>query len=463
MKTIKSGALMALVFLLSSCGEQLVEFPKAPTGTVIAPTVVSTDPASAATNVVLNKRVSASFSTAMTPSTLNATTFTLKAGSAAVAGAVTYVGVTATFTPSAALASNTLYTALISTGAKDLAGTPMAAPYTWTFTTGSTLDAVAPTVTSTDPADLATNVAVTKHPAATFSEPMDPTTITASTFTLKQGTTSIPGTVSYAAAGTTATFVPTSPLTVNTVYTATITAGVTDTAGNHMASDHVWSFTTSSSACGLAPVALGTAANFAVLAGSAVTNTGNTLVTGDLGLSPGLSVGGFKPPPTQPGTLVGTQYVGTDPIALQAKLDLTTAYNDAKGRSLCRITVAAPNLGGQTLAPGLYWSGTSLNVTSGTLTLDAGGDPNAVFIFQMAETLTTTSGLGIVLAGGAKASNIFWQVGSSATIGSGSVFYGTIMAQASVTMVTGATLDGRALAQTGAVSLAGNTVTLPPP
>jgi hypothetical protein len=213
-------------------------------------------------------------------------------------------------------------------------------------------------------------------------------------------------------------------------------------------------------ACALTPVALLTAGNFTVLAGSAVSSTGATVVTGDMGLSPGLgtAVTGFPP-----GTYSGTLSTGSAPAALAAKLDLTTAYNDAAGRTLCRTTVTPINLGGKTLTPGLYWSGTSLEITSGTLTLDAQGDSNAVFIFQSASTLTTTSGLGIVLAGGAKASNIFWQVGSSATIGTTSAFYGTIMADQSVTMNTGASLNGRALARIGAVTLAGNTVTRPAP
>jgi Ice-binding-like len=208
-------------------------------------------------------------------------------------------------------------------------------------------------------------------------------------------------------------------------------------------------------ACG-APVALGTAGGFAVLAGSGVTSTGATVLTGDLGVSPGTSVIGFPP-----GTYSGTRSTGSAPAALAAKLDLTTAYNDAAGRSLCRVTVTPTNLGGRTLTPGLYWSESSLEITSGTLTLDAQGDSNAVFVFQAGSTLTTTSGLGIVLAGNAKASNIFWQVGSSATIGTGSAFFGTILAYQSVTMNTGATLNGRALARNGAVTLAGNVITRP--
>jgi len=317
----------------------------------------------------------------------------------------------------------------------------------------------APVVVSTVPASGATNVVVGTTVRATFSEAMDGTTLTASSFTLAQGATPVTGAVTYA--GTTATFAPSSALATNTLYTATVTTGARNVAGTAMASSHTWSFTTSTSAipsaCALAPVALGGADPFVVLAGSAVTSTGLTSVTGDLGVSPGTVVSGFGP-----GVIVGTIHAG-DPAAATAIADLTTAYNDAAGRTLCRITVAAPNLGGQTLVPGLYWSGASLEITSGTLTLDAGGDPSAVFIFQSASTLTTTSGLGIVLAGGAKASNVFWQVGSSATIGTNSAFFGTIMADQAVTLNTGASLNGRALARIAAVSLDGNVIVKPAP
>jgi hypothetical protein len=142
--------------------------------------------------------------------------------------------------------------------------------------------------------------------------------------------------------------------------------------------------------------------------------------------------------------------------------DLTTAYNDAAGRTLAPVTLAG-NLGGLTLPPGLYKSTSSLSISSGDLTLDAQGDPNAVFIFQMASTLTTTSGRAVILSGGAKASNVFWQVGSAATLGTTSAFVGTIMADQSITLNTGATLNGRALARIGSVTLAANTVVLPTP
>jgi hypothetical protein len=201
---------------------------------------------------------------------------------------------------------------------------------------------------------------------------------------------------------------------------------------------------------------LGAAANFVVLAGSTVANTGSTIIHGDLGLSPGSAVDGFPP-----GTVVGMQHV-TDTTAAQAKLDLTTAYNDAAGRTVAPISVAG-NIGGMTLAPGLYKSTDSLEISSGDLTLDAQGDANGVFIFQIASTLTTTSGRAVILSGGAKAANVFWQVGTSATLGTTSVFKGTIMADQSITLMTGATLEGRALARIAAVTLAGNVITLPAP
>jgi uncharacterized protein (TIGR03437 family) len=213
-------------------------------------------------------------------------------------------------------------------------------------------------------------------------------------------------------------------------------------------------FAVSLMAAAQAPVSLGSAANFAVLAGSTVTSTGNSQITGDLGVSPGTAVTGFPP-----GIVTGTIQAG-GVTAAQAIADLTTAFNDAAGRTVAPVTVAG-NVGGQTLAPGLYKSTSSLAISSGNLTLDAQGDANAVFIFQVASTLTTTAGLQVILAGGAQASNIFWQVGSSATLGTNSIFQGTIMADQSITLTTGATLNGRALARIGGVSLQSNTITKP--
>jgi len=152
----------------------------------------------------------------------------------------------------------------------------------------------------------------------------------------------------------------------------------------------------------------------------------------------------------------GTTHLG-DPTSAQAQLDLTTAYNDAAGRTVGAVTLAG-NLGGQTLTPGLYKSTSSLEISAGDLTLDGQGDANAVFIVQMGSTLTTTTGRQVILSGGAKAANIFWQVGSSATLGTTSVFKGNIMALTSITVTTGAAVQGRLLARNGAVTLDSNTI-----
>ncbi|HET6989714.1 MAG TPA: ice-binding family protein, partial [Bacteroidia bacterium] len=157
------------------------------------------------------------------------------------------------------------------------------------------------------------------------------------------------------------------------------------------------------------------------------------------------------------GILNGTQHIN-DAIANQAKLDLTAAYNNAAGRTSTDIVTLSGNIGGLTLTPGLYKSTSSLAISSGDLTFDARGNANAVFIIQVASTLTTTSGRQVILAGSAQASNIFWQVGSSATFGTTSVFKGTVMAMQSITFNTGAKIDGRALARTGGVTMSGNTI-----
>ena len=204
-------------------------------------------------------------------------------------------------------------------------------------------------------------------------------------------------------------------------------------------------------AAATAPVGLGTAGSFAVLAGSTVTNTGPSVINGDLGVSPGTSITGFPP-----GLVNGTQH-SADAVALQAQKDLTIAYNDAAGRAPTATVTA--DLGGQTLVAGVY-TGTTLSLT-GTLTLDAQGNPNAVFIFQSAKTLITASASRIVLINGANPCNVFFQVGSSATLGTNSVFVGTILALTSITANTGATVAGRLLARNGAVTLDSNTITRP--
>ena len=194
------------------------------------------------------------------------------------------------------------------------------------------------------------------------------------------------------------------------------------------------------------PVGLGTADSYAVLAGQTVTNTGPSTVNGDLGVTPGAAITGFPP---------GTVHAA-DAVALQAQSDLTTAYNDAAGRTPPAAIPA--DLGGLTLTGGVYKSASALGLT-GALTLDAQGDPNTVFIFQAASTLITASASHVNLINGAQPCNVFWQVGSSATLGTSSVFVGNILALTSVSMNNAVTVQGRALARKGSVTMINDTLT----
>jgi hypothetical protein len=198
---------------------------------------------------------------------------------------------------------------------------------------------------------------------------------------------------------------------------------------------------------------LGAATPYAVVAGTTITNTGSSVITGDIGLSPGTSITGFPP-----GLVSGTTGAA-DATSLAAQTSATAAYGVAAGATPF-TTVAGGNIGGTTLSPGVYEAASAMQLT-GPVTLNAGGDASAVFIFQAGSTLTTASGASVVLEGGAQACNVYWQVGSSATLGSTTSFVGTILALASVTLNSGASVNGRLLAQTGAVTLNDNTITVP--
>jgi hypothetical protein len=418
------------------------------------PTVISVTPPNGAPGICPSTAVSATFSEAMNPATINVTTFTLTGpGATPIAGVVTYAASTATFTPSNPLALDTVYTATVTTGAKDVFGNALVSNFVWTFTTASA--PCPPMVISEAPPDGTSGICPNTIVTATFSEAMKASTINNTTFTLTgPGLTSVGGTVTYIASSDVATFTPTSALALNTVYTATITTGAEDLAGDPLASDFVWSFTTSATPC-IAIVPLGTACSFGILGATpVVSSVGPTNVTGDIGIWPAVSITGFPP-----GTLTGARH-GGDTVAMTAQGDLTTAYNFAAAAAGGAILPA--DIGGKTLAPGVYKttsSQPSLGIT-GNLTLS--GNANGVWIFQVLSTLTTAAGNSqVILAGGAQSHNVFWQVGSSATLGTNTTFAGTIMAQASITLTTGATLNGRALARTGAIALDSNPVNVP--
>ena len=320
-----------------------------------------------------------------------------------------------------------------------------------------------PTVTTVTPANgssvVCPNIAIV---TATFSKAMNPATINTTTFTLSGPSGRVTGTVSLDPTDMIATFTPpAASLTPSTTFTATITTGAHDQFGNALAANFVWTFTTSVLCVALPPPAgLGTACSFGILGATpSVTNTGPSNVTGDVGVWPAASITGFPP-----GTATGA-FHGGDATAQTAQGDLTTAYNNAAGLTAPPPVLTA-DIGGQTLPPGVYSATTALGIT-GNLTLDGSTAPNGVWVFQVGTALTTAAGAPgtpasqVLLIGGADAHNVFWQIGSSATLGTYSLFQGTIMAKASITLGTGATLNGRALAETGAVTLDSNLVNVP--
>ena len=201
-----------------------------------------------------------------------------------------------------------------------------------------------------------------------------------------------------------------------------------------------------------AQVSLGSAQEFGVLGATTVTNTGATVITGDVGVSPGTAITGFPPG-------VATQLHAGDAVAAAAQSDLTIAYNAAAGTA-CNTNLTGQDLGGMTLTPGVYCFDSSAGLT-GNLTLDFQGNPNAFFLFKIGSTLTTASGSTVTVINGGGTTcpqNLFWQVGSSATLGTNSTFLGNILALTSITLNTGADLNGRALARTGAVTLDTNNI-----
>ncbi|MFN3968265.1 Ig-like domain-containing protein [Flavobacterium sp.] len=455
------------------------------TGTTLQPKVTATSPVNDETDVVLNKVIRATFNMPMDASTINATTFTLKQGVTSVTGVVTYVGNNAFFTPNANLAPNLVYTATITTGASNIAGTSMAIDYVWNFTTGTS---IAPKVILTSPTSNENEVQLNKVITATFDMAMNPLTIPTS-FTLKQGNNVIAGNVTYV--GTTASFTPTNLLLENTTYTATISTIAKNVAGIALANDYVWNFTTLNNS--VSPD-LGSAAMFGAFGGNAgITNQGlntvinngsisttaaSTLVTGfhdataiytETPLNKGLVTGAIYTAPPAPGT--ATSFA----IATQGLADANAAYLSISPASMPGGTdPGAGELGGLTLAPGIYKSASgTFNISNGNLTLDAQGDPNAVWIFQTASGLTVgiagpTGAKSVNLINGALPKNVFWYVGSAATINAagGGVMVGTIIANSGVTFSTAGNaaqtvLNGRAISLVASVTMVNTTINVP--
>ncbi|BAX81240.1 ice-binding family protein [Labilibaculum antarcticum] len=461
LKNLFSTLAIAAVVLMSGCSKD------DDTDLNIAPTMVSSDPVNNTADVALNRNLAVTFNEAMDPLTINTSTFIVKQGTDAVAGVVDYSGLVATFNPTNALSAETIYTATITTGAENLAGKALAADVVWSFTTGLLPDDISPEITLTDPANNAVDLLRSKIITAEFSEAMDASTINTESFIVMQGTNTVSGVVDYS--GTTATFTPTNSLVASTIYTATLTTEAKDLAGNALAAEKVWSFTTEDAPAGLAAVELGTAGDYAILAKTAISNNPTSDITGDLGLSPAATsyitgfaltdATGYATSDQVTGQIFASNMADPTPINLTTSVEnMITAYNDAAGRpSPDFLELGTGNLGGKTLVPGLYkWTSTVTLPTD--VTISGGADD--VWIFQISGDLNMSAAVNVTLEGGAQAKNIFWQVAGEATFGATSHFEGIILSMKGINFQTGASFNGRALAQT-AVSLDGNAIVEP--
>lgn len=441
-----------------------------------APIVSSTTPANAANGVAISADITATFSESVDPATVSTMTFTLKQGATVVPGVVSYTGTTATFNPTSNLVAGLSYVATITTGVKDMSGNAMAVKKTWSFLTA---DASPPTVSATIPVSGATLVAINASITATFSKAMDPLTVNTTTFALDQAGTPVTGKVT-SPSTTTATFNPTANLAANTVYTATVTAGVKDLAGNAMLAANTWSFTTDPGGAvvtGTAPLDLGAAGNYAILSKAGVSTVPNSLVTGNIGVSPVART--YLTGWSQTYEVTDT-YATSDQVVAPGKLyasdnavpvpaNLTTAVADmetayAAGNALPPagggLVTACPGTGimsGITIATGVYSCANAVSIPT-SITLN--GSATDVWVFQFAQTLTQSSATQVILTGGALPQNVFWVVAGAVDIGTTALMQGVILSATSINLQTGATVNGRLLAQTS-VTLDQNTVTQP--
>lgn len=453
---LKSVLVMLLSIFIGGCIDENIE--------VIGecPVVISTDPANSTdSNIPLSQVVNATFNTDMDPTTLTAASFRLM-GSAAVAGSFSFDEGTRTlsFDPNEPLEENTSYTATVFRTVKDVTGNLMQEDFVWTF---NTVLLPVPTIELTAPVNMATNVALNQVITADFSEAMQASTITEASFLVSLNGNPVAGNVTYT--GLRASFTPDSPLLAGSTYSATITTAATSMLDKSLASNFLWSFTTIPVV--IPPVEassidLGEAEEFGILAGVGISNNAGFSEIRNLsvGISPGVrsSITGFPPAIV----INGFIHASDDPLPtgiaarlVQAKQDLTDAYLFLEGASSPAPMTVSGDQGGLTLAPGIYKSTSTLLIQAGDLTLDAQGNSDAVFIFQIASDFTTVGGAGgnVILTGGAQAKNVYWQTGSSATIGDNTSFQGNVLALTSITMNSGATAVGRMLARNGSVVL----------
>jgi len=480
--------LMLMSIFVSGCDNGNPILGQAPTSTdpsvtaLTTPTVIAIAPKNNVVNVSRNIRtITAEFSLPMDASTLPTASFTLSKGTPAVletGGAVSYANKMAELTLATLpiLDANTVYTATVSTAATSIDGVALASDYVWSFTTGLVADLTKPTVLSTSPRNGDLNISIKKIVTATFSKEMRPSSITAtapSTFTLIDTNTSlnVDGNVSYSVVNKISSFKPVANLTADTNYTAKITTVAEDLDGNTMLNDYNWTFATAAASVLVELVPLAQASTYGIAATAGVTNTlttPNTQIDGNVVLNPldqcnAVTVdnaGGFGlcggAAPAINGTVVTITYPDTV-TAQNITDDLRAAYlsitpaNMPGGTSIAAGTTLGAPIGNALVEgdnlfyTGVYTSNTSILIT-GDLTIDAQDDPNATFVFQSASTVGTAPTARILLVNGAKASNIWWQAGSDATLQTNTTWNGNILAYRDVTMKTGTSSCGRLFA-----------------
>ncbi|MBN1127951.1 MAG: DUF3494 domain-containing protein [Chitinispirillaceae bacterium] len=439
--------LAAVIPLLLFCATNPVDLKPEPLK------VTYQTPGTDETAVALNRKIMVTFSEAIDAASITSETFFLQDGPVTIAGAILCIGNTVTLVPARNLTANTSYIASITTKIKDRSGTYLGTLQQWGFTTGAIADTIAPSINAIFPAYGSTGIALDRKISATFSETVDTVTLTPENFFLYQNTSAVSGTLT--CNGTIATFVPTYHLLPNTTYAVTITTGITDRTGNTMTENCLWSFTTGDATAGQSFPSLGSASRFAVLA-QTISSVGPSTLLGDIGSFHASSINGFPP-----GTVTGVVFSG-DTITKAAGDDLDHASAGLTTHADSFASLPGDDLGGMVIAPGSYRFSSSLSIDSADVTLDAGGDPNAIFLFLIPLSFSISPDRKVILGKGARSGNVFWRV-DSAELGANSVLKGTILADQSITLRSGAQLEGRALSKNGSVSLEAGSINLPSP